>query len=272
MVLGGVADAIGGVIGALAGTGAAGKLEKLTIMPLDKKLQKIKGLEPIEVLFNPTALSIAKPVNWREAQATPNGSSSSSASSSSTPDASATSRKLNAPEIQFGGGGSRTLTLELLFDVTEPVDIKGQKQEFKDVRMLTNKIVNLTRFRRIDNKEEDPPVCRLSWGETLSGSDFPFDGVITNLTQNFTLFGKQGNPLRATLSIQFREYLIPENDKRKTDPEFTTRVVVRGDTVSSIAADVYLDPKRWRAIADANGLDDPRRLAPGQRLNIPKLL
>lgn len=265
MVLG-AAGAIGGAIGTLVGAAASQKLEKLIITPLSppKFDDPSKKLDPIEVLFNPTSLSITKPVNWQEAK-------SPNASSSSTPETSATSRKLNAPEIQFSGGGSRTLTLELLFDVTEPVEIKGQKVPLTDVRELTNKIVKLTRFRRVDNKEEDPPVCRLNWGKPPTGSDFPFIGVVTNLTQNFTLFGRQGNPLRATLSVQFREYLVPERDKKETDPEFTTRVVVRGDTVSSIAAEVYRDPKQWRVIADANRLDDPRRLDPGQRLNIPKL-
>lgn len=262
MVLGGVA----GAIGALTGAGAAEKLEKLIITPLrlpDFEPSKSEKLQPIEVLFNPTSLSITKPVNWREPQP-PQQSSTPSTSE-------AASLKLNAPEIQFSGGGSRTLTLELLFDVTEPVEIKGQKTPITDVRTLTNKIVELTHVQRGQSQEEPPPVCQLAWGKPPKGSDFPFKGVITSLTQNFTLFRRNGCPVRATLSVQFREYLIPERDKKEIDPEFTTRVVVRGDTVSSIAADLYRDPKQWRTIAEANRLDDPRQIAPGQRLNIPKL-
>ncbi len=261
MVLGGVAGAIGSAIGALTGAGAAEKLEKLTITSLT---QEFKRTETIEVLFNPTSLSITKPVTWSEPQ--PPQQSATPAAPAAAP------RKLNAPEIVFGGGGSRTLTLELLFDVTEPVEIKGQRKTIADVRVLTNEIVKLTRVQRGKAQDEPPPpVCLLEWGKPPTGSDFPFKGVITSLTQNFTLFRRNGCPVRATLSVQFREYLIPERDKKEIDPEFTTRVVVRGDTVSSIAAEMYRDPKQWRAIAEANRLDDPRQIAPGQRLNIPKL-
>ena len=58
-------------------------------------------------------------------------------------------------------------------------------------------------------------------------------------------------------------------DQRETDPEFTTRLVKRGDSLSSIAAEVYRDPTLWRLIAEANGLDDPRHLPIGLRLELP---
>jgi nucleoid-associated protein YgaU len=79
--------------------------------------------------------------------------------------------------------------------------------------------------------------------------------------------------VRANLAITFTEFLDPELDKRQTDPELTTRILKPGDTLSSIAAEVYRDPRRWRIIAEANRLDDPRNLQSriGQRLTIPKL-
>jgi nucleoid-associated protein YgaU len=57
---------------------------------------------------------------------------------------------------------------------------------------------------------------------------------------------------------------------RQTDPELTTRMVKRGDTLSNIAAEVYRDAALWRLIAEANSLDDPRALEIGRRLTIPK--
>jgi nucleoid-associated protein YgaU len=112
----------------------------------------------------------------------------------------------------------------------------------------------------------------ISWG-TVSpeGSDFPFTGVVSSLTQRFTLFTSDGRPVRATLSVVFTEFLDPGLDQRKTDPEFTTRFVRGSETLSSIAADVYHDPTLWRVIAEANEIDDPRRLAVGQILSIPKI-
>ncbi len=132
-----------------------------------------------------------------------------------------------------------------------------------DVRNETNKIVELS---RIERDKEKPPVCLVSWGAA-----FPFRGVVTNLTQRFTLFTSSGVPLRANLTVSFREYLPPEDDKRETEPVFTTRIIKGGDTLSSIAAEIYRDPTRWRIIAEENSIDDPRRLNIGQMLSVPKL-
>ena len=47
---------------------------------------------------------------------------------------------------------------------------------------------------------------------------------------------------------------MPEDDKRKTDPEQTVHMVKRGETLSSISGDLYHDPTLWRIIAEANEL------------------
>ncbi len=161
----------------------------------------------------------------------------------------------------FGGGDARQLTLELFFDVTES-DVPAP---LRDVRIETDQIVALT---RIEPKQGRPPTCAVVWGRG-STQDFPFVGVVGNLTERFTLFAPDGTPLRATLTVVFREFLDAVQDQRETDPESTTRVVKRGDTLSGIAADVYRDPTRWRLIAEANRLDDPRHLEPGWVLTIP---
>src|SRR5262245_66623382 len=221
-------------------------LEKLRIKPLSPS-----ALPEISVLFNPNSYTIVKPVTWSVPQA-------SSGSGSQT------DRAVNAPTLVFGGGGSRQLTLELLFDVTEPVD----GVPIADVRRLTNDIVTLT---RIESKQGRPPVCEVSWGTAPVNSDFPFTGVVTNLTQRFTLFRNTGEPVRATLTVVMSEFLDPEQDQRQTDPELTTRVVRRGDTVPGIAYSVYGNASLWRVIAQANALEDPRRPKIGRTLTIPKL-
>jgi nucleoid-associated protein YgaU len=172
-------------------------------------------------------------------------------------------RNLNAPPLVFGGGQARQLTLELFFDVTES-DSPGLSG---DVRSETDQIARLT---RIEPKHGRPPTCRVVWGHGVT-EDFPFVGVVNNLTERFTLFAPDGTPLRATLTVVFIEFLKSEDDQRKTDPERTTRVVMRGDTLSSIAADAYRDPTRWRPIAEANQIDDPRHLLIGRVLTIPAL-
>lgn len=201
---------------------------------------------PIEVLFNPSSYSISKSVTW-EPQSPPGGKRK-------------TQRAVNAPTLNFGGGGSRQLSLELFFDVTENPYVE-------DVRQETDAIVALTRIDRVKGR---PPTCRVSWGPWVT-KDFPFVGVVSQLEQRFTLFRSDGTPVRAELAVTFIEYLDPTLDLRDTDPERTARVVRLGDSVSGIAAEVYGDAGKWRVIAEANELDDPLRLEPGRVLAIPEM-
>ena len=43
------------------------------------------------------------------------------------------------------------------------------------------------------------------------------------------------------------------------------------DTLSRIAGLYYTRPGEWRAIADKNEIDDPRRLDPGTLLSVPSI-
>ena len=218
---------------------------KLLITPLTE------ALSAISVMFNPSSYSISKSVTW----STP-GSAFGKGSD--------TDRSVNAPTLVFGGGGSRQLSLELFFDVTEPVD----GRTIRDVREKTDAIVALT---RIDPKQGRPPVCQVTWGDAPGRYDLPVTGVVTSLSQSFTLFRPTGEPVRATLSVTFLEFLDPGVDQRLTDPELTTRVVRGGDSLPNIAAEFYGDPRMWRVIAEANDLVDPQRLGIGQTLTIPKV-
>ena len=136
------------------------ELAKLTIL-------SIVGV--FQVSFNPNSYSITKAVKWTPVTAKGKASTSQ--------------RKVNAPALSFGGGESRKLTLELFFDVTEPID----GIFYPDVRILTDQMVALTRIVR---GGKHPPVCIVLWGMvpnyyTFSlKSDFPFRGVVSSLTRD----------------------------------------------------------------------------------------
>lgn len=224
-------------------------LEKLKITPFKKQGNRLERdlQKSIEVLFNPNSYTVTKTVTW----SSPGSGSEGNARSNS---------QVNAPTISFGGGGSRHLAMDLFFDVTEG------GPGARDVRSLTDKIVALT---RIDPAQGQPPVCEAMWGSETT-KDFPFIGVIGSLTQKFTLFNENGSPVRAVLTVDFTEFLDPEIDRRQTDPEQTTHIVKRGETLSGIAGALYHDSTLWRIIAEANRIDDPRHLVIGQTLAIPK--
>lgn len=270
--IGAAVSAVGSLVGAL-GAKSQG-LAKLTITPV-KVTQPQLAMDAItdqaiEVLFNPHSYTISKTVQW-----TPTGQPDPNIPLGAAAGAATQDRKLNAPILTFGGGGSRVLTLNLFFDVTEAIERHGKPEAIDDVRQETNKIARLTRIQRGNGAEDPPPVCMVTWGSEPKNrpikDDFPFYGVITSLTQNFTLFRSDGRPVRADLTVMLTEFANPAQDKRLIDPELTTHLVMRGDTLSSIAAKFYRDPTAWRVIASENDLDDPLHLEIGRRLRIPKV-
>lgn len=100
-----------------------------------------------------------------------------------------------------------------------------------------------------------------------------FKCIVESVKQKFTLFSSKGVPLRATLSVTFREYKTLDEQLAQlnlTSPDRThSHVVQSGETLSGLAARFYQDPGDWRFIADANDIEDPRRLAPGTFLTVP---
>ena len=133
--------------------------------------------------------------------------------------------------------------------------------------------VYVERLRNLIKRNEKlhaPPIVRFNWDGKV------FDGVLENLGVSYLLFDPDGVPLRAKLSIVMKEYRpvavqVRETRNQSADVD-KTWTVVAGDTLDRIAYAVYRDASRWRVLADANGLSDPRVLTPGRRLDIPSYL
>jgi len=56
-----------------------------------------------------------------------------------------------------------------------------------------------------------------------------------------------------------------------TDALLQVYVFKQGDTLTGVSHRYYGDWRRWRYIADRNGITDPRRIEPGTALLIPQL-
>jgi hypothetical protein len=162
---------------------------------------------------------------------------------------------LPSPPLQYIRGNARTLSMQLFFNTYE---------QGADVREHTGKVV---RLMDIDPELHAPPVCLFTWG------DLNFLGVVERAEQRFTLFYSSGRPARATIDVTFKEFADPDQQAGKNrSANFDKKYVVsRGDTLSGIAGSLYGDPGKWRPIAEANGLNDPMSLRPGQVLTIPAI-
>ena len=102
-----------------------------------------------------------------------------------------------------------------------------------------------------------------------------FRCIVESVKQKFTLFSPEGVPLRAALTVGLREYKTLDEQLAHlnlTSPDRTHSHVTQGsDTLSRIAAQYYRNAGDWRLIADANDIEDPRRLRAGAFLQIPPI-
>ncbi|MCI0489630.1 MAG: LysM peptidoglycan-binding domain-containing protein [Blastocatellia bacterium] len=217
-------------------------------MPLEKmKIKNLDNGDQFTVLFNPTEYSIEEGNTWEEQK-----------------------RERQKPELQFTSQSLKKLSMELFLDTYE------QKE---DVRIYTSKMSALLVVTVDDgNNGKRPPKVELSWGPAdpnPSTSIFPFVCILESLKQQFTLFTGEGMPVRAKLSVAFKEFRSPteqaQDPPRAGSFPDQTYTVKTGDTLSSIAATQLRDPFKWRLLAEANEIDNPRILEAGRILIVPAI-
>ena len=168
---------------------------------------------------------------------------------------------LESARTQYAGGDPETLSFDLFYDTSESFPKE-------DVREYTNKITNLL---KIDPKLHSPPRLRFIWG---MDSREPFTCTLESVTKKFTMFLDGGIPVRAVLSVKFKEYKQKLNERENAvqSPDKTkVHITQRGDSLWLIASRAYGNAKLWRPIADQNGIRNPRFLEPGINLIIPPL-
>lgn len=194
-----------------------------------------KDATPVDVMFNPDLLTLTTNMQY--------------------PDIGVPG--LRNPLLQFIRGESKTLATELFLDQSDT----GEP--------LEDKLKLLREFVTIQRELHAPPVCRFEWGDTR------FEGVVSEFTEKFSLFDDSGRVLRARVTLKLKEYEPAGKQAQalgRESPDRTrTRTVRAGDRYDAIAAEEYGDAKYWRVLAEANGDDRPRLLAPGTVLTIPPL-
>ena len=153
-------------------------LTKAIIEVDERDVDEARGLpQTIEVQFNPTEYTLDKGAQIAEI-AIPG---------------------IDSPILQFIRGQTEKLTLDLFFDTTAD----GMGDDATDVTTLTTPIYQLV---KIQPRTHALPRIRFTWGQGLS-----FRAIVESIKQNFTLFNPRGVPLRATLSVSFREYKTLED-------------------------------------------------------------
>ncbi len=193
----------------------------------------------IKVLFNPAEYNLEISNSYQEAA--PPG--------------------LSNPIIQFVNGDTQSLSMELLFDTYTDgggADVSEKTSEF-------------TRLLEIDADVHAPPRVEFKWGV------FAFKAVMEKISHRFTMFKADGTPVRATLSVSFKQFRPLteqlELPRRNSADKTKRRVMTADDSIWLLAAREYGQHSFWRTIASAplNRIEDPRAILPGDVLVLPPL-
>jgi hypothetical protein len=212
---------------------------------------EIDGGETIGVLFNPTEYTITKTNTWNFKEV---GGSS-------------------LPPPEFGGGSPRQISLSLLLDNS----VLEESQSVLEITQKLFKMMEVGDGQPAGGTRAAPPYITFRWGAVDT-----FKAVCTSLTCTYQLFEPNGDPIRADIKMTLKQAEAASTASstganRGTNP--TTRAnaghgvhtVKDGDSLPSIAYDAYGDATTWRAIADANGIENPLHLRRGRALSLPRL-
>ena len=224
-------------------------------MPIPTGFQKaaieIDGEQPINCYFNPTEYSISKSNQWKYDPVT----------------------GTTLPKAQFGGGNPREMSLSLLFDVS----LLGDQASIRPTTDKLFKMMEVPGGQGAGGSSAVPPFVTFHWGSVVS-----FKAVCTQLTVAFKVFHPNGEPIRADVKMSLKQAETastasstganrPGNPTTRANAGHGVHTVKDGDTLPSIAYQTYGDATVWRAIAQANDIENPLHLRRGRALSLPKL-
>lgn len=222
-----------------------GSLQKAYLQLIEPSYKGASGLGSqrgtVKFMFNPKEYSITKSGSWT------------------------LKTTLNDPVAmpEFGGADAATMTVDVFLDATDPV------------RRPTSLKAALTTLyscceplkETVDSNKPSPPFVIFGWGTTMS-----FPSILKSVTVKYTQFRPDGTPIRANATLTLQEVPSAKKFQNPTSgglAALRTHTVVDGDSLPFIAHQEYGSPNGWRAVAEANGIDDPMRLPPGSRLLVP---
>ncbi|WP_239375969.1 LysM peptidoglycan-binding domain-containing protein [Frankia sp. Cj5] len=172
----------------------------------------------------------------------------------------------DASRPHYRGPGEVELNFSLLLDagVRSEGSVMGEVQQLMDW-------TNPTEDSR-DGPSPSPPELLFNWGGFAVGRDRKFIGHLTSVEANCVLFSRAGAPIRAEVSLGMKAAPQPVAGTNPTSGARAARrshEITLGDTLAGIAYRTYGDAACWRALAEANGIDDPMRLSIGAHLLLP---
>jgi hypothetical protein len=118
------------------------------------------------------------------------------------------------------------------------------------------------------NLSAKQPTLIFQWGTQLMRC------VMKTMSVMHERFSPSGEPERSKVTFTVKEEvnifgMLPTNPSSGGLPGRQRHVVSGSENVHTIANGAYGNPRLWRDVADANGVDDPFRVRPGDTIYLP---
>lgn len=229
------------------GLGNLFKLEMLKIVAYkDRKRGAGDKIDTFEAMFNPETITQKYEIKYAKPQAIGSSGNTQNFIKTAPPE-------LNL-HLVLDGSGTTEMGLMQLFPSPS---VSKRVKTFLDLTCAMNDALH------------EPNYLVVQWG------DINFNCRLASVDISYTNFDRDGKPIRATLDIRLiSDETVDDLQKadRKSSPDVShSRVVKAGDTLPLLAKEIYGSSAYHLWVAQANGLDDIRRLTPGQLLSFPPL-
>lgn len=217
-------------------------LKKLTLTACD--INKNDVGKTFAVMINPETISEKQKISYSE-----NG--------------------VTAANERFIGYDASTISIsEILLDTTGAIpkeEWPNQKtsiiEMIKDLKAVTYDY---------DGHEHQPSVVMVQWGQFL------YYTRLSSMDIKYTLFNREGKPVRALVTLNFVTYETEKETEAKAgnkSPDLTHYVEVKaGDSLPLMCERIYKNSLLYMQVAKVNGLTNFRNLKPGSRLYFPPLV
>lgn len=174
-----------------------------------------------------------------------------------------------APPAQAPGGVTMLTQETRLQEVgATTLDLSNLTFSGSDVAKTCKRLLDWTNPTAASVQAKNPKIPQL----TFSWGTFNYNVFLTTVNVTYQRFTPGGQPVRAKVTLKCS--LLPELPTG-TNPTSggiqgrSSHTVVAGENLQHIAMASYGRPGAWRALAAANGIEDPLAVPPGTVIYLP---
>lgn len=222
------------------------RLEKLKIHVYDERARIGAPQDTFEVMFNPSSYSLSYENIYQEYQGI----------------------NTTGREAKYSLSQPEQLSLELILDKTVPEAHSLDLPDTKTISEQVKRFLELTSY--MDGELHEPKFLKVTWGNLV------FDCRLQSVEINYTLFKRDGTPLRANLNTVFIQDWTDSKRVKWANQQSADLTRVRSlqssETLPMKAHEMYGDSTYYIQLAKVNKLNNFRKLKIGTVIHYPPMV